>query len=142
MKKISIAKVALAALVASLVFLFVEMILEGGVMLIFGVSEVKMMQEASIPIPSGTLYYVLAIIDLYLVCSLIMWVYAAIRPRFRDHLRAALAASLVFWFFAFLFVVNYSNVGLYPLKFALLGMGFNLVEIPAAVMTGALVYRQ
>lgn len=142
MKKISIGKVALAALAASLVFLFVEMILEGAVLLIFGVSEAKMMQEASIPIPSGTLYYVLTIVYLYLVCSLIMWVYAAIRPRFRDHMGAALAASLVFWLFAFLFVVNYSNVGLYPLKFALLGMGFNLIEIPVAVMAGALVYRE
>ncbi len=101
-----------------------------------------MMREASIPIPSGTLYYVLTIVYLYLVCALIMWVYAAIRPRFRDHMGAALAASFVFWLFAFLFVVNYSNVGLYPLKFALLGMGFNLVEIPLATMAGALVYRE
>ena len=142
MKKIHPGKVALAALVASLVFLFVEIVLEGGVMLIFGVSEAEMMQEASIPVPSGALYHTLTIVYLYLVCALIMWVYAAIRPRFRDHMRAALAASFVFWLFAFLFVVNYSNVGLYPLKFALLGMGFNLVEIPAAVMAGALVYRE
>ena len=142
MKKISIGKIALAALVASLVFLFVETILEGGVMLVFGLSEIKMMKEANIHIPSGTLYYVLAIIYLYLVCALIMWVYAAIRPRFKSHMGAALAASFVFWLFAFLFVVNYSNVGLFPLKFALLGMGFNLVEIPAAVMGGALVYRE
>ena len=142
MKKIRIGKVALAALVASLVFLFVELVLEGSVRLIFGISEVEMMREANIPIPSGTIYYVLTILYLYLVCALIMWVYAAIRPRFRDHMGAALAASLVFWLFAFLFVVNYSNVGLYPLKFALLGMGFNLVEIPLATMGGALVYRE
>ena len=142
MKKIHLGKVALAALVASLVFLFVEIVLEGGVMFIFGVSEAKMMQEASIPVPSGALYHTLTIVYLYLVCALIMWVYAAIRPRFKDHMRAALAASFVFWLFAFLFVVNYSNVGLYPLKFALLGMGFNLVEIPVAVMAGALVYRE
>ena len=142
MKKISIGKVAVAALVASLAFLFVETILEGGVLLIFGVSEAKMMHEASIPHPSGTIYFVLAIVYLYLVCALIMWIYAAIRPRFKTHMGAALAASFVFWLFAFLFVVNYSNVGLYPLKFALLGMGFNLVEIPFAVMAGALVYRE
>jgi glucan phosphoethanolaminetransferase (alkaline phosphatase superfamily) len=142
MKKISIGKVAIAALVASLAFLFVETILEGGVLLVFGVSEAKMMQEASIPHPSGTIYFVLAIVYLYLVCALIMWVYAAIRPRFKNHMGAALAASLVFWLFAFLFVVNYSNIGLYPLKFALLGMGFNLIEIPFAVMAGALVYRE
>ncbi len=142
MKKISIGKIALAALAASLVFLFVETILEGAVMLIFGVSETKMLQEASMPVPSGTRFYILTIVYLYLVCALIMWVYAAIRPRFKSHGGAALAASLIFWLFAFLFVVNYSNVGLYPLKFALLGMGFNLVEIPAAIMAGALVYRE
>lgn len=142
MKKISIGRVALAGLVVSIVFLFVETILEGSFKLVFGISEAKMMREASLAIPSGTLYYVVTIVYLYLVCSVIMWVYAAIRPRFKDHVRAALAASFIFWLFAFLFVVNYSNVGFHPLKLALLSMGFNLIELPAAVIVGSLVYKE
>jgi glucan phosphoethanolaminetransferase (alkaline phosphatase superfamily) len=140
-KKISIARVALAGLIASLAFLFVEIVVEGAFQLIFGINEAEIAREIGMKIPTGTLHYVLTIVYLYLVCSLIMWVYAAIRPRFKSQFRAALATSFLFWLFAFLFVTNYSNVGFFPLKFALLGMGFNLVEIPAATIAGALVYR-
>jgi hypothetical protein len=142
MKKISIGRVALAALIASLAFLFSEIVVEGAVLLIFGISEVELTREANITIPTGILYYTVTIVYLYLVCSLIMWVYAAIRPRFKSHVRAALATSFVFWLFVFLFVVNYSRVGLYPLKLGLLGVAFNLVELPAAVIVGSLVYRE
>lgn len=142
MKKISIGRVALAGLIASLSFLFFEMVVEGAVLLLFGISETELMREASITCPTGTLFYVVTLVYLYLVCSLIMWVYAAIRPRFKSHIRAALATSVVFWVFAFLFVVNYSNVGLYPLKLGLISMGFNLVEMPAGVILGSFVYKE
>ncbi|NIO28640.1 MAG: hypothetical protein GTO29_08815 [Candidatus Latescibacteria bacterium] len=142
MKKISIGRVILAGFVASLVFLFVEIVLEGSVQLIFGVSETELMREARMTLPSGTLYYVVTIVYLYMVCTLIMWVYAAIRPRFRSRLHAGLVTGMIFWLFVVLFLVNYSNIGLYPLKLGLLGMGFNLVEIPAAVIVGSLVYKE
>lgn len=142
MKKINIGRVFLASFVASLAFFFAEIVLEGSVQLIFGISETELMREAFITLPSGTLYHVVTIVYLYLACVLMMWVYAAIRPRFRNHLHAALMTSLIFWLFVVLFVVNFSNIGLYPLKLGVLGMGFNLIEIPAAVIMGSLVYRE
>lgn len=45
-----------------------------------------------------------------------MWVYAAIRPRFRNHLQAALVTGMIFWLFEFLLAVNIINIGVFPPK--------------------------
>ncbi len=141
MNKIRIGYVFLAGFVASLTFIFTEMVLEGSVQFIFRISETKMFLQAFDRLPSGTLYHILNLLYLYLICTLIMWIYAAIRPRFKGRLQAALGTSLVFWLFVFLFFGNSSNMGLYPYRLTLLAIGFNLVEIPAAVIGGSLVYR-
>jgi len=141
-KKINLGRVFIAAFVTSLAFLFLETVLEGAVYLITGLSEGDLLKEAYLSVPSGALYYVVTIIYLYSVCCVMMWIYAAIRPRFKTHLSAALATSLVFWLFAFLFVANYSNLGIYPLKLGLLSMGFNIVELPGSLIVGSLVYKE
>ena len=140
MKKINIGRVFLSGFVASLAFFFAEAVLEGSVQLAFGLSETELFRKAFGTFPSGTLYHVVTVAYLYLVCVLMMWVYAAIRPRFRSRLHAALATGAVFWLFVVLFVFNYSNIGLYPVRLSLLAMGFNLFEIPAAVIAGSLAY--
>ena len=142
MKKIHIGRVLLAAVAASLSFLFVEMILEGTVYLTTGVRETDLFEKVGRNMPTSFLYYAVTIIYLYLVCVLMMWIYAAIRPRFKSHITCALTTSLVFWLFAFLFAVNYSNLGLYPIQLGLLSMGFNAIELPAAILLGSLVYRE
>ncbi len=142
MKKIHLARVLLAALAASLSFLFVETVLEGIVYLTTGLREADLIKNIVGHLPTGILYNAVTIVYLYLVCVLMMWVYAAVRPRFKTHITCALATSLVFWLFAFLFVVNYSNLGLYPLQLGLLSMGFNAIELPAALLLGSLVYKE
>ncbi|MDH4271122.1 MAG: hypothetical protein OEW18_04000 [Candidatus Aminicenantes bacterium] len=142
MNKIKMGYVLLAGFVASLAFMFTEMVLEGSVQLIFRISEAEMFRDAFNKLPSGTLYQILNLLYLYLVCTLIMWIYAAIRPRFRKRLHAALVTSMVFWLFVVLFIGNYSNMGLYPYRLTLLAVLFNFVEIPAAVIAGSWVYKE
>ncbi len=141
MKKINLGYVFLAGFVASLAFIFAEMVFEGSVQLVFRINENDLFLEAFDNLPSGTLYHIVNLLYLYLVCVLMMWVFAAIRPRFNNRLNAALGTSLVFWLFLVLFLVNYSNLGLYPYRMSLLSIGFNLLEIPSAVIAGSLVYR-
>ena len=143
MKKINVGRVLLAAFVASLGFIFAEIVLEGSVQLIFGLNEGMMFQEEfGMSIPTGTIYHILNIVFLYMVCVLIMWVYAAIRPRFRNHLQAAVVTGMIFWLFYLLFFFNFSNIGVFPLKLGLLSLGFNLVELPTAIILGSLVYKE
>jgi len=143
MKKINMGRVLLAAFVASLGFIFAEIVLEGSVQLIFGINESELFREVfGMTPPSGTIYHIMNIVFLYIICVLIMWVYAAIRPRFRNHLHAALGTSMIFWLFYFLLSVNFINIGMFPLKLSLLSLGFNLVEIPTAIIIGSLVYKE
>lgn len=143
MKKIHMGRVFLAAFVASLGFIFAEIILEGSVQLIFGINESMLFREEfGMTPPSGTIYSLMNIVFLYIICVVIMWVYVAIRPRFRNHLQAALVTGMIFWLFEILLWINISNLGVFPLKLGLLSMGFTLVEIPTAVIVGSLVYKK
>lgn len=141
MKKINFGRVMLAGFVAALVFFFVEIVLEGFVYLFFGLCESKIFKEFLGYLPSGTLYHILNIVIFFTICILIMWVYAAIRPRFMSNARAAIVTSLVFWLLVFLFLANFVNVGIFPLKAALLSLGFNLIELPIGILVGSLLYK-
>jgi len=141
MKKINFGRVVLAGFVAALVFFFVEIVLEGFVYLIFGICESKIAKEFLGYIPSGTLFYILNILIFFAICILIMWVYAAIRPRFTSNAKAAIVTSLVFWLLVFLFLANFVNIGIFPLEAALLSLGFNLIELPIGILVGSLLYK-
>lgn len=141
MKKINIGRVVLAGSVAALAFLFVEIVVEGFFRIFFNIDESEMYLEAFNIVHSSILFHILNIAILFVICILIMWVYAAIRPRFKTNGKAALAASMIFWGFAFLFIVNHINLGLFPLG-TFVGLGFNLIEIPAATLVGSLLYRE
>lgn len=142
MKKINFGRVILAGFAAGLTFLFVEIILEGSVRLIFGICESKMFQEAFNIAPSGILFHILNIGIFFMICILIMWVYAAIRPRFSSNAKAAIVTSLIFWLFAFLFTANHINLGIFPLDLYFLNMGFNLIELPVAILVGSYLYKE
>ena len=141
MKKINIGRVILAGLVAGLAFLFVEIVIEGFFYVLFGISESEMYQEAFDIASKKIPFHILNIAILFVICFLIMWVYAAIRPRFTNNVKAAIASSMLFWGFAFLFIVNHINLGLFPLG-TFVGLGFNLIELPAAVLAGSAVYKE
>jgi hypothetical protein len=141
MNKINFGRVVLAGLVAALVFFFVEIVLEGFVFLIFGVCEAKLFKEYLGYLPSGTLYHILNLGIFFAICILIMWVYAAIRPRFASNAKAAIGTSLVFWLLVFLFLGNFVNTGILPLEAALLSLGFNLIELPIGILVGSLLYK-
>jgi len=141
MKKINSGRLVLAGLVASFAFIFVEIIVEGSMHFLFRISEAKFYLEAFEMRKSGVLFHILNLGILFAICILIMWVYAAIRPRFGSHGKTAIVASLIFWLFAFLFTANHVNLGIFP-PMSFIGMGFNLIELPVAVIVGSAIYRE
>lgn len=141
MKKINLGRLVLAGLVAGLAFIFVEIIVEGFMYFVFRICEAKFYQEAFEMRKSGVLFHVLNLGILFAICILIMWVYAAIRPRFSSRCKTAIVASLVFWLFAFLFVSNHVNLGIFP-PTSFMSMAFNLIEIPVAIIVGSAIYRE
>ena len=141
MEKIKVGRVVLSGLVMGITFLFVEIVIEGLTHLLFGISEAKAMEKVIKTCPYGFKYYILVFIYLFLICFLIMGVYAAIRPRFKSFLTAAFVTSMIFWIFLALVSANLAMAGLFPAKVALMSLIFNLIELPSAVIVGSLVYR-
>ena len=141
MKKINLGRLVLAGLVAGLAFIFVEIIVEGFLHFVFRISEAKFYLEAFEMRKSGIVFHILNLGILFVICILIMWVYAAIRPRFSSRGKTAVVASLIFWLFAFLFTANHVNLGIFP-PISFISMAFNLIELPAAVIVGSAVYRE
>jgi hypothetical protein len=141
MKKINLGRLVLAGLVAGLAFIFVEIIVEGSMHFFFKISEAKFYLEAFEMRKSGIIFHILNLGILFAICILIMWVYAAIRPRFSSRGKTAIVASLIFWLFGFLFTANHINLGIFP-PMSFIGLGFNIIELPVAVIVGSAIYRE
>ena len=141
MKKINLGRLVLAGLVAGFAFIFVEIIVEGSMHFFFKISEAQIYLDAFEMRKSGVLFHILNIGILFAICILIMWVYAALRPRFSSRVKTAIVASLIFWLFGFLFTTNHINLGIFP-PMSFIGLGFNIIELPAAVIAGSAIYRE
>lgn len=73
----------------------------------------------------------------------LVWVYAAVRPRFGPGRKTAAAASILVWFLAYFFG-NASNVafGFMPMQLTVIGTAWGLVELLLAGQVGARLYQE
>jgi len=143
MKKIRIDRVMLGGLITALSFVVIEMVLEGLVHLLFKINERDLLLEA-FPhvILSGVRYHIVNIAYLLTFCVFVIWLYAALIPRFGVGSKTALIAALAFYLVALLFMINHLNMGIFPLKSILLSVLFSLIELPAATVIGSRFYRE
>ena len=74
-------------------------------------------------------------------CFMLIWLYASLRPMFGVGPRTALIASSFMFVFIFAFGLNYTNLGLFPLRLTLLDSLNLLIELPLALIAGAHVYE-
>ncbi len=73
----------------------------------------------------------------------IVWLYAAIRPRFGAGVGTALCAGSTAWFFAFLYPTLTSIVmGMIPAGTAAIALVWSLVEVLAGAALGAWLYQE
>ena len=142
MSGINYPRVALAAAVAAVAFVVLEVAIEGLAKLLFGISEMKLWQETFGIVPEGAQFQWINVLVLVGICLLMMWLYAALRARYGAGPRTALITALFLWLFVLLIWANFINLGVFPLKMALLSLVFNLLELPGGVIAGASVYRE
>lgn len=142
MEKINSTRIILAGLLASLVFIIIEVIFEGLVNVIFNLNEANLARQYFPNITlNGTRYHIINMLYLIFTCSLTIWLYAVLRPKFGAGLQTALIASMVVIMFIILFLVNHINMGIFPLKPALISLVFSLIEFPLAIIAGAIIYK-
>jgi hypothetical protein len=73
----------------------------------------------------------------------LLWVYAAIRPRFGPGVKTALIAGLAVWFFVgLLHAIGESPMGFMPQRLIMMGTCVALIALPVATTVGAYVYKE
>jgi hypothetical protein len=73
----------------------------------------------------------------------LVWLYAAIRPRFGPGAGTAVKAGLAVWFFAhFLWTLGSWNMGLFPQNALMIAVAWSLVETIVAAVVGGWVYKE
>ncbi len=73
----------------------------------------------------------------------LVWLYAAIRPRYGGGPKTGAIAGVLGWFFAgFLMNLAMMNIGLFPQKLIMIGLVWGLVEFILAAVAGAWVYKE
>ncbi|HMH82927.1 MAG TPA: hypothetical protein VK531_08660 [Gemmatimonadales bacterium] len=73
----------------------------------------------------------------------LVWVYAAIRPRFGAGVKTAVIAGLAVWFFVGLVhAIGEAPMGFMPQSLMTIGTCVALVALPVATVVGAYVYKE
>jgi hypothetical protein len=141
MDKIKADRVLLGGLLSGLVYLFLDTLFEGLAGSVFGVFIKDIYFEAFHIAPGGWRYHAVSMAVFFVQFILLMWVYAAVRPRFRSTIQGALAVALVAWLFALLSQAPMVNAGIYPIKLALYNLGFGLFKLAPALILGSFAYH-
>jgi len=140
MGKINYSRVILGGIIGGLVAGFLDWFLNG---VLVGQHWENAMKSLNRPNAFSGAF----LLCLFLVYSiggiLIVWVYAAIRPRFGGGVRTAVYAGLVAWAFASLLPGTMDAVeGLYSPRLMLYAILAGIVEILAGAIIGAWLYKE
>ena len=74
---------------------------------------------------------------------LLVWLYAAVRPRLGPGPKTAIKIGVVIWVLAYFGpLVSMGVMGMLPGRLALIGSIWGLVEVPLAAVAGAWMYRE
>jgi len=93
--------------------------------------------------PPGGMTIGLFVVLGFVLGILLVWLYAAIRPRFGASAKTAIMAGFFVWLFAFLWPsIGNGLIGLFDADLLVFGVVWGLFEILAASVAGAWVYRE
>jgi hypothetical protein len=74
---------------------------------------------------------------------LIIWIYAAIRPRYGPGPKTAVCAALIAWALAYLYpTVGQAQMGIFPTRLLVIGTVWGVVQLVIAAMAGAWLYKE
>ena len=142
MNEINVKRMLLAGLAMLVVWVVVEVLVEQGMArVLFGQSSQEMwLQVIELDDWSALNFWVNTFIAL-LNCTLLIWLYASLRPMYGVGTRTALITSAFGIILGFSLFINFINLGLFPLKLGLLEAGFEAIELTIAMIAGATVYE-
>jgi hypothetical protein len=142
MNKINIKRMILAGLAMFVMWIAIEILLEGIIAdLIFGRSTGEMWAEEIEFRQWSALNFWINMIIPILNCTLLIWLYASLRPMYGVGTRTALITSAFGVILGFALFINFINLGILPLKAGLIEAVFEAIEFPIAMIVGAAIYE-
>jgi hypothetical protein len=139
MGRINVGRVIVGGLVAGLVINFGEYLLNEPVLGEQWKAAMAALNKP--PVGGGSIAWFM--IQGFLMGIAVVWLYAAMRPRFGAGPKTAILAGLIMWFFAaFCGFGSTAIIGLFPGHLVGLTLAWELVEGPLAALAGAWVYRE
>ncbi len=138
MGKINVGRVILGGLLAGLVINVVEYVLNVYVLAERGNAALEKL-GLSPPGPQQITWFV---VTGFLIGIVLVFAYAAIRPRFGASAKTALIAGAIVWLVSLFYGVGNLIVGIMPSDLALIGFIVSLVELEIAAIAGAWLYKE
>jgi hypothetical protein len=139
MGKINLGRVLLGGLVAGLVMNIGEWLLNEKVL---ATEMAEFFKRCGFPMP-GTNFLVIAVAITFVLGIVIVFGYAAIRPRFGPGPKTAIVAGLFVWFCVVVFQnVIAAGLGMVPTNVLAIVLGWELVEYLLAALIGAWLYKE
>jgi hypothetical protein len=139
MGKINYGRVLLGGLLAGLIISAGEYVLNE---IALGEQMVALMGNLGLSAPGGQQIAAFVIMT-FILGIVLVWVYAAIRPRFGAGVKTAVIAAVVGWLLgSCLPTAGFTIMGVLPTDLAAIGCLWGLVEYVIAVVAGAWVYQE
>ena len=136
---INTSRVVIGGLIAGLIINVSEYILN---VPLFGTEMDAALKALNLPPVGGNTIAVFVTLS-FVLGVLLVWLYAAIRPRFGAGPKTAASAGIVVWFLAYFWsAVSVGMLGLFPSKLLLIGLVWGLVELIVAGVVGAYFYSE
>jgi hypothetical protein len=139
MGKINVGRVLLGGLAAGLVLNIGEYVLND---VILAEEWAAYMADAGIA-AFGVGQVAAFVVITFLYGITLIWIYAAIRPRFGPGPKTAVIAGLALWVIGWLLIgASLVAAGLYPVGLTVTTIVWGVFEAPIAAVTGAWLYRE
>ena len=139
MGKINLGRVVIGGLVAGVIINVIEWVLNGVVL-----ADQWNDQMARLGQPPFDTNQIIGFLVFGFVSGIVaVWTYAAIRPRFGAGPTSAIYAGVLTWVTLYVLTDAMPTImGLYPLSMTLILIGVGLIEIVAATLAGAWLYKE
>ena len=139
MNRINLPRVILGGLVAGLVVNIGEFLLND---VILRDQMREFFARFRLPDPGGS-FLAVAVLLTFVLGIVIVWIYAAIRPRLGLGPKTAICAGLLAWFFVYVYtgILN-GMIFQVPTNFIVIALVWGAVEYVVAALAGAWLYRE
>jgi hypothetical protein len=139
MSGINLGRVVLGGLVAGVVLNIGEFILNEVLLKQDMQAEFQRLNLAQ----PGSDFIAKAVILTFVLGIVLVYLYAAIRPRCGAGVKTAVCAGVLGWFFVYLYCgALYTALGLFSMKLFLVSLPWGIVEYAVAAIAGAWLYKE